>query len=137
MAYQHILPIRVYYADTDSGGLVYYATYMRWMEMGRCEFLRNTGIDLRKQQDSGVITVVARANLTYIRPGRYGDDLQMILWVSEVSTVSFKFHYQFVRQEDKPMILVEAETQMVTVESGSFRLMAIPKENLALLQERA
>jgi acyl-CoA thioester hydrolase len=129
-------PLKVYYADTDSAGIVYYGTYMRWMEMGRCEFFGQYGIDLSQQQDAGLILVVARANLTYQRPARLGDSLIMDIWVSEVSGLSFKFNYQFLRSgtaEETPP-LVEAQTLMVCVDSQDFRLQSLPPKMQAILE---
>jgi len=139
MVHQEIFPLKVYYADTDSGGLVYYATYMRWMEMSRSEYFTRMGVDLRKQQQEGKIYVVAKAQLTYLKPGQYADLINLVVNISDVSLASFKFEYQFLRPEPNgtTTTLVEATTQMVCVSTGDFRMQPIPPQSLALLRERS
>ncbi len=134
-----IFPIKVYYADTDSAGIVYYGTYMRWMEMGRCEFFSQLGFDLAQQDQEGLILVVARANLNYQRPGRLGDLLQMAIWVTELTGFSFKFNYKFLRQEgqEEPVSLVEAHTLMVCVDRKDYRLQPLPSRAIPLLEHYA
>jgi acyl-CoA thioester hydrolase len=136
-AINNIFPFKVYYADTDAAGIVYYGTYMRWMEMGRCEFFDRGGIDIPKLQEEGFILVVARANLTYHKPARLGDLLQMKIWISELTGLSFKFNYQFLRQEaiEEPTSIVEAYTLMVCVDSQNFQLQSLPEPITQMLDK--
>ncbi|WP_218080223.1 acyl-CoA thioesterase [Anthocerotibacter panamensis] len=138
MSQRQTFPIKVYYADTDSAGIVYYANYMRWMEMARCEFLEHLGTDVPGIQAGGVVVVVARAGLTYHKPGRFGDRLELVVWTSEVTGLSFKFNYQFLRPEAHgSTLLVEAHTLMVCVDSTDFRLLPVPRVLLPLLEQSA
>lgn len=134
-----VFPLKVYYADTDSAGIVYYGTYMRWMEMGRCEFFSHQGFDLAQGQEAGVILVVARANLNYQRPARLGDSLQMAIWVTELTGLSFKFNYRFLKSGEPadPTALVEAQTLMVCVETRDFRLQPLPPQAISILEPYA
>ncbi len=127
--YRQVIPVKVYYADTDSAGIVYYATYMRWMEMGRCEFITTLGPDLQYPNQE---LVVARAALTYFKPAHYGNVLAMTLWIEELTGLSFRFQYQFARPESDgtSTLLVEASTMMVCVDIRDYRLTAIPSPML-------
>lgn len=120
-------PIRVYYADTDSAGIVYYATYMRWMEVGRCEFFRQRGLPLDQYQQEGTILVVARATLNYKRPARLGEMLHLDIWPTDLTSLSFQFNYQFLLAEGagEPGLLVEATTLMVCVSAQDFSLTSV------------
>lgn len=81
----HFFPVRVYFEDTDLGGIVYHANYLRYMERARSDMLRIAGIDQRAALESGEgVYVVADIALRYRRPARLGDDL---LVRSEVRTV--------------------------------------------------
>ncbi len=133
---QEVFPIKVYCADTDCGGIVYYAVYMRWMEMGRCDFFERLGARLPTGDDTEPFMVVAQANLNYKKPSKFGDLLNMVVWVSEVTALSFKFHYQFQRLEpdSSASVLVEAQTLVLFVNSKDFRLLSIPRPTLALLE---
>jgi acyl-CoA thioester hydrolase len=72
----HLLPIRVYYEDTDAGGIVYHATYLRFAERARTEMLRAVGIDLtRLRDDHGLAFVVRRGEVDYQRAARLDDML--------------------------------------------------------------
>jgi len=74
----HLLPVRVYYEDTDAGGIVYHATYLRYAERARTEMLRAVGIDLlRLRDDHGLVFVVRRGEVDYQRPARLDDSLMV------------------------------------------------------------
>jgi acyl-CoA thioester hydrolase len=71
-----LFPVRVYWEDTDAGGLVYHANYLRFAERGRSEMLRRLGIDQeRLRQDGGTILVVRRSTIDFIAPARLDDEL--------------------------------------------------------------
>lgn len=75
----HALDIRVYYEDTDAGGVVYHANYLKYFERGRSEFLRDTGLDqLRLLREDGLGFVVRRCAVEYLAPARLGDTLRVI-----------------------------------------------------------
>jgi hypothetical protein len=65
----HVLKVRIYYEDTDCGGVVYYANYLRYFERARTEFLEDKGVDLRKLMEEGVTFVVAEAMSSRSRRG--------------------------------------------------------------------
>jgi len=93
----HTLKIRMYYEDTDCGGVVYYANYLRYVERARTEFLEARGVSLRKLMDDGVYFVVAEAALKYLSPGRYGDILLIETTVGRVGPASIVFRHTISR----------------------------------------
>ena len=71
-------PVRVYYEDTDAGGIVYYANYLKFMERARTEWLRNYGVDLRQlAAQECMMFVVRSANLDFLQPAHLGDALDV------------------------------------------------------------
>jgi acyl-CoA thioester hydrolase len=93
----HTLRIRIYYEDTDCGGVVYYANYLRYVERARTEFLEARGVSLRALMDEGVYFVVAEAALKYLSPGRYGDILKIETNVERVGPASIVFRHAIGR----------------------------------------
>jgi len=74
----HVLPVRVYYEDTDAGGIVYHAAYLRFAERGRTEFIRALGVDQhRLRAETGLGFAVARLAIDYLKPARLDDMLEV------------------------------------------------------------
>ncbi|SMX36985.1 tol-pal system-associated acyl-CoA thioesterase [Octadecabacter ascidiaceicola] len=72
----HRFPVRVYYEDTDFGGIVYYANYFKFIERGRSEWVRELGIDqVAMKEDEGIVFAVRRVEADYHAPARYDDEL--------------------------------------------------------------
>ena len=80
---------KVYYADTDAGGVVYYANYLRWLEMGRTEFLEDAGLLVAEYARQGVIFAVVRVEIDYHCPAVLGDEVEIETWVERVRRVRF------------------------------------------------
>ena len=88
--------VRVRYAETDQMGVVYYANYLIWMEVGRVELCRATGIRYRDMEiDDGVLLVVAEANCRYLAPARYDDEVRIRTWIAEATARLIRFEYEF------------------------------------------
>ena len=88
--------VRVRYAETDQMGVVYYANYFVWMEVGRVELCRATGIRYRDMEiDDGVLLVVAEANCRYLAPARYDDEIRIRTWIAEATPRLVRFEYEF------------------------------------------
>jgi len=74
----HRFPVRVYYEDTDLGGIVYYANYLKFIERGRSEWVRECGFDqIRLKADAGLIFAVRRVEADYLTPARFDDLLEV------------------------------------------------------------
>ncbi len=82
----HRFPVRVYYEDTDLAGIVYYANYLKFIERGRSEWLRDLGVDqARLKTDRGIVFAVRRVEADYLRPAHF-DDLLDVETETEVAT---------------------------------------------------
>lgn len=75
----HRLPVRVYYEDTDMGGIVYYANYLKYIERGRSELVDDLGLDQNRMKDEdGIVFVVRRVEADYLAPARLDDRLEVV-----------------------------------------------------------
>ncbi|WP_209505516.1 MULTISPECIES: tol-pal system-associated acyl-CoA thioesterase [unclassified Ruegeria] len=84
---KHTYPIRVYYEDTDMGGVVYHANYLRYIERARSDWVRNLGNDQNAMRDEGIVWVVRRVEAEYLAPARFDDELIVETEVTEISGV--------------------------------------------------
>jgi acyl-CoA thioester hydrolase len=114
---RHVLPVRVYFEDTDFSGLVYHASYLRWCERGRSDFLRLLGNDHRGLIDGSegrepAAFVVRRMALEYLKPARIDDVLQIETRVKEVGVATLVLEQRVTRSGT---VLFEAEVTVVLV----------------------
>jgi acyl-CoA thioester hydrolase len=94
----HHFALTVYFEDTDTAGIVYYANYLKFMERARSDMLRAAGIDQRAAQEDGTgVYAVAEANIKYRLPARLGDDLLIVSTVREVRAASVLIHQRVMR----------------------------------------
>jgi acyl-CoA thioester hydrolase len=92
---QNETSLRVRYAETDQMGVVYYANYLIWMEVGRVELCRAAGIRYRDMEvDDGVLLVVAEANCRYLAPARYDDEIRIRTRITAASARLIRFEYE-------------------------------------------
>lgn len=96
---KHVLKVKIYYEDTDCGGVVYYANYLKYFERARTEFLESKAVSLKKLMQEGIYFVVAEASLKYISPGRYGDILLIETEIDKVGPASIIFRHEVLREE--------------------------------------
>ena len=92
--------IRVRYAETDKMGVVYYANYLVWFEIGRTDWLRQTGWTYREMEQDGVSLPVIEAHCEYRQPARYDDDLEIRTRARLLTPVRIRFDYDIVRAGD-------------------------------------
>jgi len=116
--------LKVYYEDTDSGGIVYYANYLKFLERARTEALVTLGFSNKKiKEDLGSLIIVKSCNIEYKRPAHLEDELNIRSFVKSITKTSF-FMNQFIsRGED---IIVEAKVHLVFVNKEG-KPMRIPK----------
>jgi acyl-CoA thioester hydrolase len=125
---RHVMPVRVYYEDTDFSGIVYHANYLRFMERGRTNFLRLLGADQRglfeeaEKEAPGFAFVVRSMTLEFLKPGRMDDILLITTAPAEVKGASITLHQTVTRGDD---LLVEAQVRVAFVSGGRAR--PIPK----------
>lgn len=113
---------KIYYHDTDCGGVVYYANYLKHLEEARTEFFSDRGIDLKELVDKGIFFVVSSVEIDYKAPARYQDIIRIETGIEKIGLSTLHF-FQRIFKEEK--ILVEARTILVCVNS-EFRPIRIP-----------
>lgn len=114
---RHILPVRVYFEDTDFTGLVYHASYIRWCERGRSDFVRLLGLDhnrLMSPQDGSDPSafVVRHLEADYLRPAKIDDILEVITECAEIGGAYLSLAQKIVRNED---ILIKVKVKVVLI----------------------
>jgi acyl-CoA thioester hydrolase len=91
----HETRIRVRYAETDQMGVVYYANYLVWMEVGRVEYCKACGFDYKQMElEDGVFLAVAEARCRYVSPARFDEEVAIRTWVEEANSRMVRFVYQ-------------------------------------------
>ncbi len=111
------MEFRIYYADTDAGGVVYHATYLSFFERGRTEFLRDRGLSVGELQDQGLIFPVVRLEIDYRAPARLDDLVRVETEVITVGKTSFTLGQQVVRTTDGQPLAV-GKVSLVCVGEG-------------------
>ncbi|MDT8318498.1 MAG: YbgC/FadM family acyl-CoA thioesterase [bacterium] len=108
------MELRIYYSDTDCGGVVYYANYLKYLEMARTEHLRSRGINIAELAEDGCLFVVSKAEVNYKFPAVYNDTVSIETEIVSVGNASFNIAYRILRKSDSKL-LVDAKTKMVSV----------------------
>lgn len=112
----HRLPVRVYYEDTDAGGIVYHTAYMRFAERGRTEFLRGLGYDhVTMRAEAGGVFVVTRCQIDYLRPARLDDALEVETRLVEARGASARMAQTVLRDGDE---LVRLDVRLAFMGAG-------------------
>ncbi len=113
---QHRFALTVYFEDTDTAGIVYYANYLKYMERARSDFLRAAGIDQRAAMDSGEgVYAVAEVAIRYLAPAKLGDDLVVVSEVEAVRAASVVIH-QRVMRADQPLTDARVTAAFLTLD---------------------
>ena len=115
-------PVRVYWEDTDAGGVVYYANYLKFLERARTEWLRSRGHSQQSlSTEQGIQFMVLGVGIEYRAPARL-DDLLRVTCVPKVeSRTTARFVQHIHRESPRPGLLVEASVRVVCVDSGTLR----------------
>lgn len=123
--FPHKALLRVRYADTDAMGVVYYANYLAYFEVGRVEYLRAASADYRSIEDSGVVAAVTRADCRYLRPARFDDLLAVHVRVASIGRATLRFEYRVCREPDGA-VLAEGSTEHACLDRVSLRPTRLP-----------
>lgn len=124
-------PVRVYWEDTDAGGVVYYANYLKFMERARSEWLRALGFEQDALRDeAGVVFVVRRVEIDYLAPARFNDQLEVSVSLHEVGRASLSVK-QVLTREAAP--LVSAQVTLACVDATRFKPVKMPASILQSL----
>lgn len=123
---KHELDIRVYYEDTDAGGIVYHANYLNFGERGRTEFLRHIGFQNSEvHHKMGVMFVVRHIDINYLKPAMLDDALVLETTVSEIKNSSIVMR-QITRKNDEA--LADMHVVLVCVDTKTYRPTRVPEE---------
>ena len=123
---------RIYYGDTDAGGVIYYANYLTYFEKSWFEYLAARGLSLAEWQEQGIYFITKRVEVDYVSAARYGEIIQVQTDVAQVTRVYFTFQHR-VTLKDTGRLLAEGKNQMVCItKEGKPR--RLPKEFLQGLQ---
>ncbi len=122
-------PVRVYYEDTDAGGVVFYANYLRFLERARTEWLRSLGFEqdqLRSEYD--IVFAVRAVNIKYLKPARFNEELSVSVEDIQLKQASMAMQQSVSKVDaDKSELIVKATVNVVCLHSEQFSPSPIPK----------
>ena len=119
-------PVRVYWEDTDAGGIVYYANYLRFFERARTEWLRAKGVNQHElQQQTGGLFVVSEINLRYHRPARLDDELRVTVRIQNAGRSALQLE-QATWLAPASTLLCQAQVRIGWVDAYSLKPARIP-----------
>jgi len=123
---------RARYAETDQMGVIYYANYLVWMEMGRTDYCKSVGFDYREMEVEGALMAVAEATCRYASPARYNDSILVRTWVERLNRRMITFVYSIIK-EGGNALLAEGKTVHVAMNKEG-KAVSIPQRYMELLQ---
>jgi acyl-CoA thioester hydrolase len=128
----HVLPVRVYFEDTDFSGLVYHASYVRWCERGRSDFLRLLGGDHRRLIDGSdgaepAAFVVRRMTFDFLKPARIDELLEVVTRVKGIGAASLTL-VQSVRRGETTLVEAEVTVVLISVSGKPLRISSALRE---------
>lgn len=109
--YRHETRLRVRYAETDQMGVVYYANYYVWMELGRVEYVRARGVNYRDlEANEGLLLAVIESQCRYLAPARYDDQVAVVTWIEAQNARVVEFAYE-IRLAETAKVLAKGSTR--------------------------
>jgi len=131
----HKIQVKIYYEDTDCGGVVYYANYLRYLERSRTECLESMGLSLKNLKEQGIQFVVRHVDIEYLSSGKYGETL--IIETKDIKIEGLRIIFNnVIKKEEDESILAKAKTTLICI-NDQFKPIRIPetiKEKLSLDQ---
>lgn len=119
-------PVRVYYEDTDAGGVVYYANYLKFLERARTEYLRELGFEQDQlKQEYGIIFAVHSLTIQYRKPAVFNDALRVTAVISDKGNARLTFK-QMITREDQNTPICSAEVTIACLDANKFSPVRIP-----------
>jgi acyl-CoA thioester hydrolase len=128
------MEIRIYYEDTDCGGVVYYANYLKYFERARTQYLEARGLSVAELMKGGCLFVVVHAEVDYRAPARYGEILDIETNIPEMSPASITFSH-VVRERQSRRVIVEGSARLA-VTDGNGKVKRLDKRTVAALQSK-
>ena len=125
-SFQFDWPVRVYYEDTDAGGVVYHSTYLNYMERARTEWLRHLGFEQTYLKEHlNIIFMVHSMQIAFRKPAKFNDLLIVTSELSRIGHCSFEFMQKICFNQQ---MLIEAQVKIVCVQVFNFKPTAIPEK---------
>lgn len=119
----HAINVRIYYEDTDAGGVVYYANYLKYCERGRTEFLRQLGFEQDELLQQNIVFAVRQATIDFKRAAKFNDELTVTTEIERLKKVSIIFKQTIQREND---IICQATIKIACLKAKEFTPTAIP-----------
>jgi acyl-CoA thioester hydrolase len=126
------MEIRIYYEDTDCGGVVYYANYLKYFERARTQYLEERGLSVAGLMNEGTVFVVVHAEADYRSPARYGETLVIHTVLSDMTAASVIFAH-VVKDKASGRVVVEGSARL-TVTDGNGKVKRLDKDIVAILK---
>lgn len=118
-------PVRVYYEDTDAGGVVYHANYLRYLERARTEMLRAIGFEQDKlAQEYNIVFIVRKITIDYLKPAIFNEELTVNAKLAELRKASILFEQTILNKHDE--LLCQAEIKIACINNKSMKPVSIP-----------
>ena len=128
-------PIRIYWEDTDAGGIVFYANYLKFMERARTEWLRSLGIGQKAMRErSGGMFVVSETQLKYHRPARLDDELLVTAELRQTGAASATIAQRVLSKDEPTLLLCEGTIRIGWVDAATLRPSRIPADVAGTLE---
>ncbi len=118
------MPIRVYIEDTDAGGIVFYANYLKFMERARTEFIRSLGIELRSGMQENVNYVVHSLDIKYKKPARLDDLVVVTAKLLKLGRTYLLFEQQVIDEDENTLVTAEVKIACTSLDSGKPRALS-------------
>jgi acyl-CoA thioester hydrolase len=128
------MDIRIYYEDTDCGGVVYYANYLKYFERARTQYLEERGLSVARLMKEGTVFVVVHADVDYRSPARYDDRLSIETVVSDMTAASFTFSH-VIREQESQRVVVEGSARLAATD-GNGKIKRLDKALVTVLRSR-
>jgi acyl-CoA thioester hydrolase len=126
------MEIKIYYEDTDCGGVVYYANYLKYFERARTEYLEGRGYSVAALMKQGTIFVVVHADVDYCSPGRYGETLVVETVIGDVARATLTFSH-VVREKVSGRVVVKGSARLAATD-GNGKVKRLDRVMVAALQ---
>jgi acyl-CoA thioester hydrolase len=126
------MEIKIYYEDTDCGGVVYYANYLKYFERARTEYLADRGLSVAGLMKDDTVFVVVHAELNYRSSARYGDCLVIETVVSDTTPASFTFSH-VIRERESRRVVVEGSARLAATD-GNGKVKRLDKAMICVLR---
>ena len=124
------LRVKIYYEDTDAGGVVYYANYLKYMERARTEYLLEHGINLAEFHNKGCMFAVVDVDNHYKRPAKLGETIEVTTEIVAMTAVTISIKHQILRES---LLLVEADVRIACIDRNG-KPTRIPEEMKGISQ---